>query len=120
MKCQLRAWLGSFLLVFSMSGCVQDVANRYYLAERLPPKEVEEVEVLSQAPSRAYVVVADFQSRGESPEALRRKAAEIGADAVIVTKLGGSYDIQEEWAGADRRGRYNSRIIGTAIRYTQH
>lgn len=107
------------LTVFTTSGCAHDVANRYYLSQRFPPKDVEQVELLTTAPSRPYVVMADFQSRGESPDAIRRKAAEIGADAVIVTQMGGAYDNREEWAGDDRRGSFYSRIIGTAILYSQ-
>ena len=45
-------------------------------------------------------MIADFQSRGESPEAVRKKAADIGADAVIISILGGYYSRSEEWAGA--------------------
>lgn len=112
----------SFILVFaamlSMAGCVTDVANRYYLSERYPSKNEEQVEVLTSTPSRPYVVMADFQARGDSVEGVRRKAAEIGADAVIVSKLGGSYDLREQWAGEDRFNSTGSRVVGTAVRYT--
>jgi hypothetical protein len=103
------------LLSTLMTACASDVANRYYGTVRYPPKRPAEVELLRRAPTRDYVVIADFQSRGESPEDLRKKAAEIGADAVIVSILGGYYSVNEEWAGSE--GNTYSRITGTAIRY---
>ncbi len=95
--------------------CVGDVANRYYAAERFPPKPFAEVEVLSMPPSRPHEVIADFQSRGDTPESLRRKAARIGADAVIVTRLGGDVPWDTEWA--DQKTSSGGRIVGTAIRF---
>ena len=64
-------------------GCATDVANRYYGTERYAAKDVKEVELLQHRPSREFVVIADFQSRGDSPEAMRKRAAEIGADSAI-------------------------------------
>ncbi len=101
-----------------LSGCAMDVANRYYAAERFPAKDVSQVELLFRAPSRKFTAIADFQSRGESPESMRKRAAGIGADAVIVTPLGGLYAPSEQWAGNDRMSRTYSRIVGTAIKYT--
>ena len=100
-----------------LAACATDVANRYYGSVRYPPKEASEVELLWQRPSRDFVVIADFQSRGESPEAVRKKAADIGADAVIIAILGGYYSKSEEWAGTDRHANTYSRITGTAIKY---
>ena len=45
-----------------------DEANRYYLKEKVPPKDIKAVEVLNSQPSRPYIVVADFQARNASPE----------------------------------------------------
>lgn len=104
--------------VLLLSGCAVDVANRYYAAERFSPKEPTQVELLFRAPSRKFTAIADFQSRGESPESMRKRAAKIGADAVIVTQLGGLYSSAEQWAGDDRMSRIYSRIVGTAIKYT--
>lgn len=108
------------LLVFisvSLCGCVSDVANRYYLTETFAPKTTEQVELLTSKPIRPYIVIADFQSRGDSAEGLREKAAKIGADAIIVSNFGGSYALSEQWAGADRYADTGSRVSGTAIRY---
>jgi hypothetical protein len=108
----------AFLVAASLlGGCAMDVANRYYAAEKFPPKAPKDVELLWQRPSRDFVVIADFQARGESPEAMRKRAAKIGADAVIVAILGGYYYSGDEWAGKDSQGNTYTRITGTAIRY---
>jgi len=107
------------ILTLMLFGCAQDVANRYYLSQRYPEKFSHEVEILYSKPSRPFIVMADFQSRGENAEDMRDKAAKIGADAVIVSNLGGFYAQGEEWAHHDRyKGTY-SRIIATAIKFTQ-
>jgi hypothetical protein len=108
--------IGSIVLICTvMTACATDVANRYYGTVKYPPKTPAEVELLRRAPSKEYVVIADFQSRGESPEAIRKKAGDIGADAVIISILGGYYSRSEEWAGSE--ATTYSRITGTAIRY---
>jgi hypothetical protein len=101
------------------SGCASDVANRYYSTTQYPPKNPREVQILSTTPNRPFEVIADFQSRGESAESIRKKAAKIGADAVIIAILGGRYSTREEWAENDRHEGTYSRITGTAIRYTE-
>jgi len=108
-----------FLLLMFLTACATDVANRYYGNVRYAPKNPKEVQILWEKPSREFIVIADFQSRGESPEAIRNKAAKIGADAVIISILGGYYSYSEEWAGSDRyKGTY-TRITGTAIKYKE-
>jgi hypothetical protein len=99
------------------SSCVQDVANRYYSSQRYPPKSVAEVQLLYRAPNRPFEVIADFQSRNEGPEAMRQRAAAIGADAVIVTPGGGSYSRREEWASSDANANTYTRLIASAIKY---
>lgn len=103
------------IALIASSGCARDIANRYYDQERYAPKEVNQVLVLTSKPNQAFKVIADFQSRGESAEDLRKKAAEIGADAIIVTTLGGYYN-KSDWAEKDLSNSY-SRIIGTAIKF---
>jgi hypothetical protein len=105
------------LAVLALAACATDVANRYYGSVNYPAKNPQDVEILWRAPTREYVVIADFQSRGETPEAMREKAAKIGADAVIVSILGGQYSRSEEWAAADRYAQTYSRITGTALKY---
>jgi hypothetical protein len=108
----------SFLcLAMLLAGCATDVANRYYASEKYPPKDPKQVELLWQNPQHQYVVIADFQARGTSPEEMRKWAAKIGADAVIVSILGGYYDRSTDWAGQDKMANTYSRITGTAIKY---
>ncbi len=111
------ALVGPLLVAVLATGCATDIANRYYGAQRYPPKDPKEVELLRQKPTREFIVIADFQSRGEKPEAMRKRAAKIGADAVIVSTLGGWYDLKEEWASSDQQGNTYTRITGTAIKY---
>lgn len=101
------------------SGCTttSDQAYRYYGAERYNEVPVDRVEVLSDEPTRRYTVIADFQSRGESVESMRKNAAAIGAHAIIVTKLGGYRSNNDSWAGEDTHGTTFSRITATVIRY---
>lgn len=108
-------WSLAFALL--AAGCASDVANRYYAAQRFPPRPATEVQILWQKPTRSFTVLADFQSRGESPEDMRKKGAEIGADAVIVSLLGGNYSLKEEWADKDRQSHTYSRIAATAIKF---
>lgn len=116
-KVTLLARLSIFLVGFVLVSCAQDVANRYYVSEKFPEKPVDQVDLLTSKPSRPFNVIADFQSRNETPAAIRKKAAKIGADAVIVTTLGGSYAFSDQWVNQDSQKNTYSRIIGTAIRY---
>lgn len=105
------------MMLYLITSCAYDVANRYYGKKTYPAKQLNAVEILWQSPTRPYDVIADFQSRRETPEDMRRKAAEIGADAVIVSTLGGYRGKGEEWAGSDSYADTYTRITGTAIKY---
>jgi hypothetical protein len=107
-----------FLVALLLCSCAQDVANRYYSAQRYPERDPRSVELLFNAPSRPFTVIADLQSRGESPDGMRKRAAQIGADAVIVTPLGGLYNRADEWATADSMSNTYSHLVGSAIKYT--
>ena len=109
--------LSLFVALLAMAGCASDIANRYYASTQYPPKQQSEVQILNGRPARPFVTIADFQSRGETPEDMQAKAAAIGADAVIITFLGGSYDRGDEWAGSDSMSNTYSHLVGTAIRY---
>ncbi len=110
--------LMALLLVLPLMSCANDVANRYYAAEKYPPKKAEDVEILTSKPARKFIVLADFQSRGESNDSYAKRAAAIGADAIIVTSLGGYYSLNEEDAGKDRyKDKYHSRRVATVIKY---
>lgn len=102
---------------FFLTGCVAGEANRYYLKEKLPVKNIKEVEVLWESPKRPYIVIADLQASQATVKYMQKRAAEIGADAVIVTITGGWYSRDEVWAGEDRYSDSYTGIIGTAIKY---
>lgn len=104
---------------FILSGCAQDVASRYYSSQRYGPKPAKEVELLFSAPSRPFTVIADLQSRNETPEGMKKRAAKIGADAIIVSPVGGLYRLNEEWAGTDSMSHSYSRLVGSAIKYNK-
>ena len=100
-------------------GCAQDVASRYYSSQKYPPKAPGDVELLFSAPSRPFTVIADLQSKNESPEHMKKRAASIGADALIASPLGGYYKKNEEWAGNDQMSHSFSRLVGSAIKYNK-
>ena len=117
-KFQIHKIIGVMALQFFIMGCISDEANRYYLKEKLPAKHISEVEVLREKPQRPFIVVADFQATNASVKHMQKRAAEIGADAVIVVPAGGWYSRNEIWAGEDTHSNSWSRLIGTAIQYT--
>lgn len=114
---RVRETLFMLLWLSAFSGCVSDQAHRYYADTMYPPKAVDEVEVLQDAPTRPYEVIADFQARRASVDYMREKAAQIGADAVIVGMYGGYRSRGDHWANEDKHSNTYSRITGTAIRY---
>lgn len=103
-------------LIFLIGGCAQDLASRYYANEKYAPKPPSEVQLLWKTPDKKFVVIADFQSRGETPEDMRDRAAKIGADAVIVQLLGGVAS-KDEYPSLNKQNEHYSRIAGTAIKY---
>lgn len=109
--------LSCLAAVLPLAGCATDVANRYYSATNYPSKDPVKVQVLRQEPSRPYRVIADFQSRWDTPDSVRAKAAKIGADAVIIVQPGGYYRTDQQWVGHDSCAGSSSRICGTAIVY---
>ena len=113
----MRIYLCSLVSLLLLAGCASDVANRYYSATKYPPKQQSEVQILHRKPEQPFIVIADFQSRGETPQAIQAKAAAIGADAVIITPLGGAYNPADEWAGSDSMSNTYSHLVGTAIKY---
>ena len=105
-------------MLMMLAGCASDVANQYYAAERYPARPTKEVEVLFKNPTRPYVVIADLQARNAGAASMRRQAAKIGADAVIVSFLGGYFSTSTEWVDEKRMMNDTySRVTGTAIKY---
>ena len=112
----MRKVLVAVLCTVAITACVSDQAYRAYVSEgTYPARDVSQVEILYQKPSREFVVVADLQARGHAEDQFRDEAARLGADAVIISRLGG-YVGDATWADGDNGNSY-SRIIGTAIKY---
>lgn len=105
------------LFCIGLTGCAIGEANRYYLREKFPAKNINEVEVLREAPTRPHIVMADFQASNITVKFMQKRAAAIGADAVIVTPTGGWYSRSETWAGDDKYSNSYSGLVGTAIKY---
>jgi hypothetical protein len=61
--------------------------------ENFPPQEPSQVSVLTRLPSRGYEEIADLAARGDSAdfedfrEKIVERAAELGADAVVLSNL---------------------------------
>lgn len=114
---RLSVILFAISIALVLPGCASDEAARYYGAEKYPAKGKDQVEVLYKAPEKPYMVIADIQARGVSADYMRRRAAEIGADAVIIVFGGGKYSPEEVWASEDRQQRTYTRLLATAIKY---
>ncbi|MBN1392619.1 MAG: hypothetical protein JW947_07430 [Sedimentisphaerales bacterium] len=115
-----------FVFLFCESGCVSDEANRYYLKEKLPPKNINDVAILRDKPQRPYTVIADFQAKNGTflffvtpvePKHMQKLAAEVGADAVIIVYTGGWYSWDETRAGGESQSNSYTGMVGTAIKY---
>lgn len=98
-------------------GCASDQAARYYSGSRFDARSPEDVQIIWSKPNRPFEVIADFQARNTNAKYMQKQAAKIGADAVIVSKLGGYRSSSDQWAGEDKLAKSFSRITGTAIRY---
>ena len=101
-----------------LAGCVTDQAHRVYVPENsYPAKNPAEIEILTKKPDRDFIVIADLQARGKALNEFRTIAARMGADAIIVSYLGGEVR-STEWAGKDE-GKTYTRIAATAIKYKE-
>ena len=102
-----------------LSGCVSDFAARYYAENKYPEVEPSRVAVLRDAPSRPFIVLADLQARGSgaTDEFMREQAAQIGADAVIVSRVGGTRAHGDIWASDDSLKSTYTRVTATAIKF---
>jgi hypothetical protein len=81
-------------LAFALVGCYG--ATHQVSEHRYPPTAVDSVQVLYQEPKRPYEVLAFVNHRDTVTlslkvqiNALRKQAAEVGADAVVITQAQG-------------------------------
>jgi hypothetical protein len=102
---------------FGIAGCKTDEAARYYGSERYPPRPPSEVQVFTSKPDRDFTVIADIQAYNVSPEHMRRRAAEVGGDAVILVRGGGYASSDQVWASEDRYSHTYHRLLATVIKF---
>ena len=85
------------------------------IGDRLPASDPARVEVLNDAPSRRFARLGEIRAVSDTEEelskiqtALRKEAAKLGADAVVVLKQG---------IHADPEGTPRQVVIGVAIKF---
>ena len=100
-----------------ISACAYDEAARYYGDINYPERKPSEVEILTAAPASDYTVIADIQANRSSARHMQRRAAKIGADAILLVYGGGSYNQCEIWAGVDGQSHTYTRLMATCIVY---
>ena len=115
----------ALLVILGLSACAAfetSEATHMLNGKPLPPVPVESVEVYIQEPEFAYSIVGTVEARGMgftdeerdqelAIAALKREAASIGADGVLVT------DSDQQIASVSKYGTSTERRIkGTAIR----
>jgi hypothetical protein len=118
-----------FLAVLVLTGCATTSAVMLESGVTYPP--TQNVQILTQVPTRPYKQIAVLESRGpvdtpitELLESMRQKAATIGADAVIPTQDASTHQQQglmyNPWLGGYQTigGGTIPVIRGVAIRYT--
>ena len=85
------------------------------IGDRLPPSDPAKVEVLKDGPARRFARLGEIRVISDTEEetskiqnALRKEAAKLGADAVVVLKQG---------VHSDEKGETKGVVIGVAIKY---
>ena len=121
----LKASSIALAVILGLSACAAletSEATHMLNGKSLPPVPVESVEIYIQKPEFAYSIVGTVEARGMgftneqrdqelAIAALKREAASIGADGVIVT------DSDQRISGVSKHGTSTERRIkGTAIR----
>lgn len=120
-----RLLVAALLFIISSCATSSDLSYRYYGSQSRQSKSQSSVKVLFEKPTEKYESIADFQGRGSSDliKKFQQKAAEIGADALIVTTSNEGYSYSTEWAGdgiakSNKFEKFeNRRIFATAIIY---
>ena len=123
----LVALAGFFLL----TGCktVSTSTKQYLGGPTYPPSDPANIEILRTQPTRPHVRLGEVQAEpsGDSvgapqiEEAIRKAAAKLGADAVVIvydrTQVTGAF-VSGPWWGRSVNTVTGRVIIGVAIKYT--
>lgn len=109
------------LLVLALSCACGPTSTR--VLHNLPPRpDAENVQIIHNLPTKDYYTVAEFEVLGYSESAIRRKGAQLGADAVYVASYS-TYFVQSGDSTANARPSNFSKIepgremLCTAIKY---
>jgi hypothetical protein len=130
LTCFLTLGVFAALVVFFMPGCAgvstshtQDVGS-----PKFPPSDPTKIEILREEPTQPHVRLGEVRAEppSESTEAamiedaLRKEAAELGADAAVVvydgTHVTGAEVLGPWWGGTIRRTE-ERLVIAVAIKY---
>ena len=113
----------SILAILTLSGFLAGCATPAHsvrVFEDYPPRsDFANVEVIRTLPERDYIVVAEFETRGNSLNALRKQAAKYGADAVFVANYSNYFsETSVELRNNSKSGiSLGSESLCTAIKY---
>ena len=109
--------LTTALCLLLAAGCqsISTTHTNEVVGDRLAASNPARVEILSNAPARSYARVGEVRAVCDTDEtlaaiekALRREAARLGADAVVIVKQG----VHAAGGGVTKRV-----VIGVAIKY---
>jgi len=125
-----HTWQGAAALAwcFLFAGCQQSLTlQRYAGAPAFAPTTADDVQILRTAPAGRTVrlgelraVVTPVSPLGAIEDEMRRKAAELGAHAVVMLPdAAGNVGslVPPTWYGADGVTGRTDEIVGVAIRY---
>jgi len=117
--------------VFSLTGCktVSTSTKQYLGGPTYPASNPAKIEILRTPPTRPHVRLGEVQAEPSSDsvgapqieEAIRKAAAKLGADAVVIvydrTQVTGAF-VSGPWWGRTVNTVTGRIIIGVAIKYT--
>ncbi|MFC1514803.1 hypothetical protein ACFL5X_02770 [Candidatus Omnitrophota bacterium] len=86
----MNRFLLAMACIVITAGCVTMTARSYDPAQRLAPTDPEEVIILDAAPLKEHLVIGEItlSSATYSERELKKKAAGIGGEAVIIAETG--------------------------------
>ena len=117
--------------MFFVTGCktVSTSTNQYLGGPIYPPSNPANIEILRTQPTRPHVRLGEVQAEPSSDsvgapqieEAIRKAAAKLGADAVVIVydrnQITGAF-VSGPWWGRSVNTVTGRVIIGVAIKYT--
>jgi len=117
--------------ILFLTGCktVSTSTKQYLGGPTYPPSNPANIEILRTQPTRPHVRLGEVQAEPSSDsvgapqieEAIRKAAAKLGADAVVIvydqTQITGAF-VSGPWWGRSVNTVTGRVIIGVAIKYT--